>query len=203
MKALTRSARTKKILPFGVLRLHTLIPVAVAAILSGCRGDNASPTATNPSVAEGASVPGSPAFSASDNSTWIYSSFSVDYVRNDVYCLGEPMHFFGSSAFRYHEVTSNAGNFHYHLQFLPQTPNLPPFVGVGLVTGRVFTYKNGGPYNEVYHIGPGESITIIANETYIGSDGTTLGDTYRLHVTENANGVITVSREVPVAFTCK
>ena len=183
--------------------MRRLIPVAVAAILSGCQGDNAFPTATNPSVVDGARLAGSPASNASDNSTWIYSGFSVDYVRNDVYCLGEPMHFFGPTSFRYHEVTSDAGNFHYHLQFLPQTPNLPPFVGVGLVTGRVFTYKNGGPYNEVYHIGPGESITIIANETYIGSDGTTLSDTYRLHVTENANGVITVSREVPVAFTCK
>jgi hypothetical protein len=202
MKVPTRSARTRDILTFGVVRLHTLIPVAVAAILSGCSGDNASPTAPNPSVAERASLPGSPAFSASDNSTWNYSSFYVDYVRNDISCLGEPMHFFGPNFFRYHQVTSDAGNFHYHFQILPQTPNLPPFIGVGLVTGRVFTYKNGGPYNEVYHIGPGESITVTANETYIGSDGTTFGDTYRLHITNNANGVITASREVPVAFTC-
>ena len=203
MKAPTRSARTKQTLPFGVVRLRTLIPVVVAAILSGCWGDNASPTAAHPSVVEAASLPGNPVFSASDNSTWNYSSFYVDYVRNDISCLGEPMHFFGPNFFRYHGVTSDAGNFHYHFQILPQTPNLPPFIGVGLVTGRVFTYKNGGPYNEVYHIGPGESISIVANETYLGSDGTTLGDNYRLHVTENANGVITVSREVPVAFTCE
>ena len=171
--------------------------VLVAALAATACTDATGPV-TSRSLA-----PAGPAFSASDNSTWVYSSSSADYVRNDVYCLGEPMHFFGSSAFRYHEVSSNAGNFHYHFQFLPQTPNLPPFIGVGLTTGRVFTYKNGGPYNEVYHIGPGESITVVANETYIGSDGTTLGDTYRLHISENANGVITVEREVPVVFTCK
>ena len=203
MRVSTRSARTRDILTFGVVRLHTLIPFAVAAILSGCLGDNAFPTATSPSVAERASVPGSPAFSASDNSLWNYGSFSVDYVRNDVICLGEPMHFFGDAAFRYHGVSSEAGNFHYHFQFLPLTPNLPPFTGVGLTTGRVFTYQNGGPSNEVYHIGPGESINVVVRESYRGSDGTTLGDTYKLHITNNANGVITAQREDPVAFTCK
>lgn len=147
-------------------------------------------------------TPDGPSLSASDNSVWNYSSISVDYVRNDVYCLGEPIHFYGATPFRYHQVTSNSGDFHYHLQFLPQTPNIPPFVGVGLVTGRVFTYNNGGPYNEIYHLGPGEGITAIANETYRGSDGTTLRDSYRLHITTNANGIITVFREIPVSFTC-
>lgn len=55
MRAPTRSARTKVILPFGVVGLRTLIPVAVAAILGGCRGDNASPTATKTSAPDEAS----------------------------------------------------------------------------------------------------------------------------------------------------
>ncbi|MDB4871619.1 MAG: hypothetical protein JWL97_2623 [Gemmatimonadales bacterium] len=52
MRAPTRSARTKEILPIGVVRLRTLIPVAVAAILGGCRGDNGPPTATLAAVSD-------------------------------------------------------------------------------------------------------------------------------------------------------
>ena len=186
--------RTPTSAPLGTKFCYLVL--MAAALAFGCND------ATGP-VPSRSLAPGGPAFSASDNSTWIYSSDYVDYFRNDIYCLGEPVHVYGSSLFRYHEVTSDAGNFQYHVQFLPQTPNGPPFVVVGLTTGRVFTYKNGGPFNQVYHLGPGESITVIANETYTGSDGTTLGDTYRLHITNNANGVVTVVREVPVEFTCK
>jgi hypothetical protein len=179
----------------GPKTLSSLMLLAALAAL-GCRD------ATAPREIRSL-TPGGPSLTTGDNSSWTYSSISVDYVRNDVYCLGEPVHFYGSVPFRYHQATSSSGNFQYHMQFVPQTPNLPPFVGVGLVSGRVFTYNNGGPSNEIYHLGPGESITAIANETYRGSDGTTLGDTYRLHITTNANGVITVQREVPVSFTCK
>jgi len=150
----------------------------------------------------GSLSPNGPAFSASDNSEWTYASSYVDYVRTDVTCLGEAVRFFGGTPYRYHQVTSNAGEFHYHLQFVPQTPNIQPFVGIGLSTGRVFTYKNGGPYNETYHLGAGEVFTSIAHETYGGSDGTTLRDTQFIHITVNANGTITANRLVPVSFTC-
>jgi hypothetical protein len=172
-----------------------LIAVAAAFAAVGCK-DTTSPESVR--LVSTARV-----FDASDNSSWTVSSFNVDYIRYDVACLGEPMRFVGPNYFRYHQVTSDAGNYHYHFQILAQTPNLPSFVGIGQTTGRVFTYKNGGPYNEIFHIGPGQSLSILDHELYQGSDGTILEATFTLHFTENANGVITADKSDPASFSCR
>jgi hypothetical protein len=149
-------------------------------------------------------APGLPAFSASDNSTWIRSSMLTD-VTYFVPCLGENLHLYGPTFFQYHEVTSNSGNTEWHVHLLAQTPNLPPFTATGQSTGRVFTYNYGHPINTIFHLGPGQVVTALDKETYTGSDGTILSFTYHLHITVNANGVVTVEREVPPggAFSCK
>jgi hypothetical protein len=108
-------------------------------------------------------------------------------------CLGENVRAFGEVPFQYHEVTSTSGNFSYHLQVRPATPNGPPFFIQGQTSGKLFRYKNGLPANESFHLGPGEVFTFVTVETYVAEDGDRLVGKHHSHVTVNANGELTVS----------
>ncbi len=92
-----------------------------------------------------------------------------------------------------------------HLQSLAQTPNLPPFTATGQTTGRVFTYNIGHPINIIFHLGSGQVQTILDREDYTGSDGTILSFSFAYHLTESANGVVTVEKSGPPQGTwvCK
>jgi hypothetical protein len=130
---------------------------------------------------------------ASAAQSWERSSFFVDNVFF-VDCLGENVRAFGEVPFQYHEVTSSSGNFSYHFQLRPFTPNSPPFLIQGQTTGKLFRAKHGIPGNESFHLGPGEVFTFVINETYVAEDGDRLVGKLNLHLTVNANGELTVSR---------
>jgi hypothetical protein len=131
---------------------------------------------------------GSPAFSADQN--WVRDQL---YVDNWVFvpCLGEDAHFYGWAPYQWHQVTSNSGNYSYHLQFRPVTPNSPPFY---LETeSRLYEYKNGGPVHETFHLAAGEVYNLVGRETYIATDSKDrLRVKYKLHITVNANGDLSV-----------
>jgi hypothetical protein len=173
---------------------HALVvwlPILGAGFLIGGCQDSA-PT-------EAPSVKDVPTVSAAQS--WERSSFFVDQVLF-IDCLGENVRAFGEVLFQYHEVTSSSGNFSYHLQFRPATPNTPPFFIQGQTSGKLFRYKNGLPANESFHLGPGEVYTFGTVETFVAEDGDRLVGKVNIHVTINANGELTVSRMEPESFRC-
>lgn len=132
---------------------------------------------------------------------WERSSFLVDDVIF-IDCLDENVRAFGEVLFQYHEVTTSSGNFSYHFQLRPATPNGPAFFIQGQTSGKLFRYKNGLPGNEVFHLGPGEVQSFVIVETYVADDGDRVVGKVRLHLTRNANGELTVSRTEPESFRC-
>jgi len=177
MKLTPSHAVTAHPLPVRLLMLGT------AFLIGGCQ--DSMPTEARSARAA------LPTFSAAQD--WVRSSFTVDNIFF-VDCLGEDVRFFGEVPFQYHQVTSSSGNFSYHFQLRPQTPNIPPFFAQGQTSGKLYTYKNGGPSNESFHLGAGEVFTVVGNETYVAEDGDRLKGKARIHVTVNANGELIVSR---------
>lgn len=107
-------------------------------------------------------------------------------------CLGENVRFYGEAPYRRHTVTTASGNTSFKLQFLPQTPNLLPFVAIGELSGTVYYFANGHPYNESFHAGPGETHSFHARDVFISDEGVRLNGSFILHTTINANGRIVV-----------
>jgi hypothetical protein len=168
--------------------LIALAPVAILAFAS-C-GD---PVTDPPAMA--------PSFSTAADQSWQRSSFTVD---GDVYidCMGEDMHFFGEVPFIYHEVTSASGTFTYFYQLRPSTPTISPFLAQGETSGKLFTYKNGGPINETFQLSAGEVHTIVDREVYVADDGDRLEVELILHITTNANGDLTADHYDFSDFEC-
>jgi hypothetical protein len=133
--------------------------------------------------------------------SWERSSFFVDNVLF-IDCLGENVRAFGEVLFQYHEVTASSGNFSYHFQLRPATPNAPPFFIQGQTSGKLFQLKNGLPGNESFHLGPGEVYSFGIVETYVAEDGDRVVGKLHLHLTVNANGDLTVSRMEEESFRC-
>jgi hypothetical protein len=153
----------------------------------------------DPAPTEARSVKVVPTVSAAQS--WERSSFLVDNVLF-IDCLGENVRAFGEVLFQYHEVTTSSGNFSYHFQLRPATPNGPAFFIQGQTSGKLFRYKNGLPANESFHLGPGEVFTFVTLETYVAEDGDRLVGSLRVHLTVNANGELTVSRLEDESFKC-
>lgn len=136
---------------------------------------------------------------------WVRSTFFVDNIVF-IACLNEDVRFFGVSPFQYHEVVSASGNRQWKLQILPQnTKNeaeFGPFLAVGQSSGRVYEYENGGPINEMFHLGPGEVHTIVDKEVFVAENGDRLEVHLRAHLTINANGELVVLRVDLTDFEC-
>ena len=179
--------------PYGTAhaRVVWLLMLGTAILGGGCQ--DAVPTEA-PSVKAV-----SPTASAAQS--WERSSFFVDQVVF-IDCLGENVRAFGEVQFQYHEVTTSAGNFSYHFQLRPATPNGPAFFIQGQTSGKLFRYKNGLPGNESFHLGPGEVSSFVTVETYVAEDGDRVVGKVRFHVTVNANGELTVSRDEDESFRC-
>jgi hypothetical protein len=73
---------------------------------------------------------------------------------------------------------------------------------VGLSSGKLYQYSNGFPINESFHLAAGEVHSVQGRERYVAADGSKLLNTFVLHATVNANGVLTVSRLVSTGLTC-
>lgn len=135
-----------------------------------------------------------------------------DWIREEIWientlfiaCLGEDVRFFGLVPVQWHQVWSPSGNYSYHIQFRPVTPNTPVFTGE-TASGKIYLYKNGGPINDTFQSGPGEVRTFISNETYVAANGDRIIGGFTLHYTFNANGVLTVFKFTggPEEQTCK
>jgi len=172
-------------------RVVWLLMLGTATLAGGCQ---------DPVATEAPSVKAvSPTASAAQS--WERSSFFVDQVVF-IDCLGENVRAFGEVQFQYHEVTTSAGNFSYHFQLRPATPNGPAFFIQGQTSGKLFRYKNGLPGNESFHLGPGEVSSFVTVETYVAEDGDRVVGKVRFHVTVNANGELTVSRDEDESFRC-
>lgn len=142
-----------------------------------------------------------PAFSATTN--WTRSSITYDFPGIWVGCRGETMHFFGEVFYQMHEVTTASGGYQYFFQLTPATPDDPPYYAVGEQSGAVFVYRNGGPFNESFHLGPGETHTVIDDEVYLGDNHERLTVTRRSHLTVNANGELVVDRMEFSDYQCR
>ena len=167
-----------------------LLILGTAFLAGGCQ--DSAPT-------EARAVKVVPTVSAAQS--WERSSFLVDNVVF-IDCLGENVRAFGEVLFQYHEVTTSSGNFSYHFQLRPATPNGPPFFIQGQTSGKLFRYKNGLPGNESFHLGPGEVFTFVIVEMYVAEDGDRLVGKVNIHTTVNANGELTVSRSEDESFRC-
>ena len=183
-----KKPRTSRDVTAHALVVRLLI-LGTAFLIGGCE---------DPAPTEAPSVKVVPTLSAAQS--WERSSFFVDNVVF-IECLGENVRAFGEVLFQYHEVTTSSGNFSYHFQFRPATPNTPPFFVQGLTSGKLFRYKNGLPANESFHLGPGEVFTFVTLEMYVAEDGDRLVGSFRVHLTVNANGELTVSR-LEESFEC-
>lgn len=127
---------------------------------------------------------------------WERDSFYVDSVGVVIPCLAETMHFYGEVPYSRHSVTTPSGGTSYHYRLLPQTPNIPPFVGVGEASGKVYRFKNGHPLNESFHLAAGETLSVRIREMYVSDDGDKLVGNVHIHFTTNANGELTAEREI-------
>lgn len=141
-----------------------------------------------------------PSFQAT--SDWTRASFFFDFPGVFVACRGETMHFFGEVPYQRHDVTSASGASSYFFQLSPETPNNPPYVAVGESSGKVYTYKNGGPGNESFHLAAGEVHTYLDRETYVAENGDKVIADRTFHITTNANGQLTVNKSEDNGFQC-
>jgi hypothetical protein len=139
-------------------------------------------------------APASVSFSSGADQNWVRSSFFFD-ATNPVPCLGEDVRVFGETRFQSHEVTSGSGNYNLHFFYPPVSPNTPQFFAQGVTSGKLFQYKNGGPITVTLHLAAGEVQTVHDKEVFVAADGSKLFFDFVMHVTINANGVVTVSRE--------
>jgi hypothetical protein len=158
-----------------------VVPLTLAVLVLGCQDQPTEPASVKAIVR-----------TVNAAQSWERSSFFVDDVVF-IDCLGENARAFGEVRFQYHEVATSSGNFSYHLQLRPATPNGPPFFIQGQASGKLFRYKNGLPANESFHLGAGEVITFVTTEVYVAEDGDRLVGKHHSHVTVNANGELTVS----------
>jgi hypothetical protein len=134
---------------------------------------------------------------------WERASFYVDGFSAPVPCLGENVVFSGWVPYRRHEVTTPSGNTSYKYQLLPQTPNIVPFIGIGELSGDVYYYQNGHPFNESFHLAAGETLSVHTRELYESDEGVRFEGVFTLHMTTNANGELTVNRLESDGFECK
>ncbi len=146
-------------------------------------------------------APSNASFASGAIQGWTRSSFFLDGTVS-VPCLGEDVRIFGEALFQYHEVLSSSGGFNFHFQYRPVTPNGPQFYLQGISSGKLYQYSNGFPINESFHLAAGEVHSIQGRERYIAADGSKLFNTFILHTTVNANGVLTVSKFESTGLTC-
>jgi hypothetical protein len=156
----------------------TLVPL----LLLGCRPEVVAPEADA-------------AVKLTATSTWTRGSFFFDFVFDgSSTCVGEALHGYGEVPYQMHEVLNGHGGYSYFIQFRPQTPKGPRYSLTGVTSGTVWWYKNGLPYNEAFHLGPGQVYRWKAHETYDSDDGSRLFFERVLHLTVNANGELVVDR---------
>lgn len=146
-------------------------------------------------------APSSASLGSGADQGWIRSSF---FQEGTVFvpCLGEYVRIFGEAEFQYHWVRSSSGGFNIHFQWRPVTPKGPQFYLQGISSGKLYQYSNGAPINESFHLAAGEVYSVHARETYVAADGSKLLNIFILHMTVNANGVLTVSRFESTGLTC-
>ena len=174
--------------------MRSIIPtlVLVSSIIGTIGCQDRAPTEVSDALVE------SPAFQADQD--WIRDEI---WIENTLFieCLGEEVRFFGLVPIQWHQVTSPSGNYNYHFQYRPVTPNTPLFTAE-TASGAIYLYKNGGPINEAFHLGPGEVRTFISNETYVAENGDKLKGGFTFHLTVNANGDLKVLKLVPAEWVC-
>lgn len=142
-----------------------------------------------------------PVFSAASQ-YWIRDFYMGDYYVY-VDCLGEVVHYYGPIYFQWHQVEAASGDYNYHFQIRPATPNIEPYYAEGTESGKLYIYKNGGPINESFHAAAGEVYTYIDFETYVAVDSKDkLKAKYSVHTTVNANGDLTVEVGKPWGHEC-
>ena len=138
-----------------------------------------------------------PLFAA--NQVWVTGSFVVEnflYVE----CLGEEIRFFGEVPFKWHRVFNSSGGYDDLFIFAPASANVP-FNAEGLSSGIVWETR-GGADPATYHAGPGEVIHATIEETYISRAGTNFKVYGGFHVTINANGDVTSSKDFVFETQC-
>ena len=137
------------------------------------------------------------------NTHWERGSFYVDNFGFFIPCLDETVLFSGNVLYKRHTVTTPSGNTSYKYQLLPQTPNIEPFIGIGELSGDVYYYQNGHPFNESFHLAAGETLSVHVRELYESDEGVRFEGIVTLHVTVNANGDLVVDRFAFDGFECK
>ena len=172
-------------------RTSAVVAAIAVAVSVGCSDTQA----TSPRLR-----PSGPSLSATQSFTRVTFFNSHTFF---VPCLGEDARFYGLVTYDYHSVATSDGGFDYHLIYMPQTPNSPPFVAEGQSSGKVFYFQNGHPINVSFHAAAGEVDTFIdEREIYIADDGSSLHLLSGLHMTFNANGDLTVDHITPFSVEC-
>ena len=174
-------------------RYAPFLAIMIAGLAMGGCKDQPTTAPLNP--------PSNARFAAGADQGWIRSSFFVDF-RTFVPCLGEEVRVFGEVPFTYHSVATPSGGFDFTRRFPPVTPNTPQFYIQGLTSGTLYTYSNGHPINESFHLAAGEVYSHHQRERYTAADGSKLFATFTSHSTTNANGVLTVSKAVVEDINC-
>jgi hypothetical protein len=170
------------------LSLTSLAALAIAVV--SCDSTPVEPLGVVDSAA-------TPLFGA--NQVWVDDSFFAD---NLVYveCLGENIRFYGEVPYRWHRVFNSSGGYNDLFRLAPSTPQ-QPFLAEGMSSGVVWEAR-GSTDPGTYHAGPGEVIHASYNETYISPDGPTMKVYGGNHVTINANGEVTASRDSGFETEC-
>lgn len=173
----------------------TLLTLAAAVALTGCRADSVT-------AVRSASLQ-----VASSNLTGAAQDWERVTIFNDhtffIPCLNEDVRLYGYVSYQFHEVATPSGGYDFKIQYQPQNPGDPPFVAEGQTSGKVFTYNNGRPVNVSFHSAAGENQTTVVNEMYVAADGSKLIGDATFHYTVNANGDLTDLRDVSYSLTCR
>jgi hypothetical protein len=138
-----------------------------------------------------------PQFAA--NQTWVTGSFDVENFFF-AECLGEELRFYGEVPFKWHRVFNSSGGYNDLFIAVPASPNVP-FMAEGLSSGIVWETR-GGADPETSHAGPGEVIRLTIAEAYISRDGINFTAYGGFHITINANGDVTASRDFVFEIRC-
>jgi len=171
-----------------------LLTATAACLVSACQRDFATaPTKPTLRVA-GASLDGA-------TEDWERRQIFNDHTFF-VSCLNENIRAYGYVSYQVHEVATPSGGYDFKLQYEPQRPKDPPFVIEGLTSGKVFYYSFGRPINISFHSAAGENQTVVINEKYVASDGSTLLGPSRYHYTVNANGELVDLKDVEYDLHC-
>jgi hypothetical protein len=178
-------------------RYARLLPLTIGVLtLAGCKEQTpAGPTAE-------VIAPTSARLSSAADQGWIRGSNFVDYEQF-VPCLGEQVRVFGEVPYQYHSVATPSGGFNFDFAFAPVTPKTPQFYIQVISTGKLYTYNNGHPTKfQSGHVAAGEVFAVHDKEEYTAADGSKLFFSVTVHLTINANGVVTVSRQEVEDLSC-